>query len=150
MFVFLNFVKSSKNTKSDADIKPYVPVQAVHLILCISSNGTLFVQLSGSQPCALLQLPVSLFNWAVRPGILFGHDFLPVDMLCVAVPTRMSRCTKFMFQWSVPEWHFDVPCFQPLSSPCLVTIGVFSPLVWSSWGWGSRVAMIENTVGAFM
>jgi hypothetical protein len=45
MFAFLNFAKSTKNTKSDADIKPYLPVQAVHFILCISASGTPFVKL---------------------------------------------------------------------------------------------------------
>jgi hypothetical protein len=45
MFVFLNCSKSTKNTKSDADTKPYVPMQAEHFILCISENGTLFVKL---------------------------------------------------------------------------------------------------------
>ena len=53
MFVFLNFAKLTKNTKSDADIKPYVALQAAHFILCISANGTPFVKL---RPAANLVL----------------------------------------------------------------------------------------------
>jgi hypothetical protein len=45
MFVFLNFAKSTKNTKPDAYVKPYVPAIAVYFILCISANGTLLVKL---------------------------------------------------------------------------------------------------------
>ena len=74
MFAFLNFTKANKTTKSDADIKLHVPSVCSTYI---SADGTLFVKTpSGGQPCALVQLPVSLRNWAVRPGIPFGHDFL--------------------------------------------------------------------------
>jgi hypothetical protein len=76
IFAFLNFAKATQITKSDAEIKLNVPFHLALFILCIPADGTLFVKLSGNQPCALVQLPVSLRNSAVRPGILFGHDFL--------------------------------------------------------------------------
>jgi len=59
--------------------------------------------LSDSQHCALVQLPVSLCNWAVRPAILFGYDFLLT--CCVwQCPHTTCRVVRISYVPVVGTW----------------------------------------------
>jgi hypothetical protein len=134
------FPLAQHKTKFDIHIKPNIPVYVVYFNLRISAEDTLLLKLS-------LAGNLVLWHRITEPYV---RGFRSDTTSCRHVACDTALYKIHMFQWLVPEWPFAVPCFRPLSRPCLVTTGVFSPLVWGSWGWESHVTMTQDTFGAFM